>query len=329
MDSNVALRRQQQQGGRIVTWASREPEGFEARCAAQGATLLRMEDGFLRSVGLGANLEPPSSLVLDSRGVYYDPRRPSDLEHLLQTAPFDAQLLEEAKALRHLILAARLSKYNVGSKDVQGVFGQAGRRRRVLVPGQVENDASVRLGGGTVRTNLELLQAVRASRPDAFIVYKPHPDVEAGLRPGHVEPAQALRFANAIATRTSIAHLLDQAEEVHTLTSLAGFEALLRQRHVATYGLPFYAGWGLTEDREASPRRTRRLDLDQLVAGTLLLYPRYVHRPSLWPCSAADVVRQLSFSLLAADPVGLLRKDRTRALLGQWLGVNRGRQRGT
>jgi capsular polysaccharide export protein len=329
MDPETALRRQAREGGRIVTWASREPDGFDQRCAAQGAPLVHMEDGFLRSVGLGANLEPPSSLVLDSRGVYYDPSRPSDLEHILQTQAFSSELTAQARALRELIVRTRLSKYNVGSGDVAQAFAAAGQRRRILVPGQVENDASVVRGGGRVRTNLELLKAARAARPDGFIVYKPHPDVEAGLRPGRIAPEQALELADAIAEKSSIAHLLDAAEEVHTLTSLAGFEALLRGRLVATYGLPFYAGWGLTEDREACPRRTRRLELDHLVAGTLLLYPRYVHRPSLWPCSAADVVRQLSFSLLASDPVGLLRKDRSRALLGQWLGINNRRPRGT
>ncbi len=189
----------------------------------------------------------------------------------------------------------------------------------MLVPGQVENDASVLRGGGAIRSNLGLLQAARETRPDAFIVYKPHPDVEAGLRPGRIEPPEALKLADAIAPGASMAHLLDQVDEVHTLTSLSGFEALLRGLDVAVYGLPFYAGWGLTEDREQCPRRTRRLSLDELVAGTLILYPRYVHRPTLWPCSAADVVRQLSFSLLRADPVGLLQKDRGRALLSHWL----------
>ena len=329
MDPDEALRRQRQEGGRIIIWASREPEGFDVRCAAQGASLVRMEDGFLRSVGLGANLEPPSSLVLDSRGVYYDPRRTSDLENLLQTTQFDRALIDEARALRELVTTARLSKYNVGSGDVAAVFASSGKRRRVLVPGQVENDASVLRGGGELRGNLSLLKAVRAARPDAFIAYKPHPDVEAGLRPGRIEDEAAIEFADVVAAKSSIAHLMDEAQEVHTLTSLAGFEALLRGLQVTAYGMPFYAGWGLTEDHQSSPRRTRRLELDELVAGTLLLYPRYVHRPSLWPCSASDVVRQLSFSLLAADPVGLLQKDRRRALLGQWLGSNRGRQRGS
>jgi capsular polysaccharide export protein len=329
MDPDVALERQRREGGRIISWASREPAGFDDRCAAQGAPLMRMEDGFLRSVGLGANLEPPSSLVLDARGVYYDPSRPSDLEHLLETTSFDPELLAEARALREAVVAARISKYNVGSAETGQVFAAAGARARVLVPGQVENDASVLRGGASIRGNLALLEAVRAARPDAFIVYKPHPDVEAGLRPGGIDRQEALRLADAVADRSSIAHLLDDAQEVHTLTSLAGFEALLRGLKVATYGMPFYAGWGLTEDREACARRTRRLILDELVAGTLLLYPHYVHRPSLWPCSASDVVRQLSFSLLGADPVGLLTKDRARVLLDQWLGTNRGRQRGT
>ncbi len=318
MDPDVALERQRRQGGRIVVWASREPTGFETRCAAQGASLLRMEDGFIRSVGLGANLAPPSSLVIDGRGIYYDPSRPSDLEHILQTTDFTPELLERAAALRALITSLGLSKYNVGAPEVADVFAGAGERRRVLVPGQVANDASVVRGGGRIKDNLELLKAARAARPDAFIVYKTHPDVEAGLRPGAIDRIEMLRYADAIAYKASIASLLDQCHEVHTLTSLSGFEALLRGLVVVAYGLPFYAGWGLTEDRESCARRRRRLTLDALIAGTLILYPRYVHRPSLAPCDAADVAQQLSFSLLASDPLGLLQKRRTTVLLRHW-----------
>lgn len=328
MDADTALERQRTQGGRIVVWASREPDGFSERCAAQGAPLVRMEDGFLRSVGLGANLEAPCSLVLDHRGIYYDPRGPSDLEVLLQTAEFGPALIAEAAELRALITKARLSKYNVGSSDVASLFADAGQRRRILAPGQVTNDASVMRGAGAVRDNLALLKAVREARPDAFIVYKPHPDVEAGLRPGRIESEEALLYANAIASRASIAHLLDEVHEVHTLTSLCGFEALLKGLDVTTYGAPFYAGWGLTEDRERCARRQRRLRLDELVAGVLILYPRYVHRPSLWPCGPAEVVRQLSFSLLAADPLGLLKRRRTQGLLSHWFRLNVRRLRG-
>jgi capsular polysaccharide export protein len=318
MDAEVALQRQRERGGRIVVWASREPEGLAERCAAQGAELIRMEDGFIRSVGLGANLSPPSSLVTDRRGIYYDPGRPSDLEHILQTADFAPPLQQQAAELRALIIRTGLSKYNVGATEVEELFASSGQRRRVLVPGQVADDASVVRGGGRIGGNLDLLVAARRARPDAFIVYKTHPDVEAGLRPGVIDRAEVLRYADAIAYKTSIASLLDRVHEVHTLTSLAGFEALLRELQVVTYGLPFYSGWGITEDRERCERRQRRLMLDELVAGALILYPRYVHRPSLAPCEAADVARQLSFSLLAVDPLGLLQKRRTRVLLSHW-----------
>jgi len=324
MDAGTALERQRRRGGRIVVWASREPPDLAERCAAQGASLVRMEDGFIRSVGLGANLAPPSSLVMDHRGIYYDPGRPSDLEHLLQTAAFTPEMLRQAAELRALIVRTGLSKYNVGAAEVEDLFSNSEGRTRVLVPGQVSNDASVVRGGGRITDNLELLKAVRDSRPDAFVVYKTHPDVEAGLRPGVIDPNEVLKYADAIAYKASITSLLDRVQEVHTLTSLSGFEALLRELQVVTYGLPFYAGWGITEDRERCDRRQRRLNLDELVAGALILYPRYVHRPSLAPCEAADVAKQLSFSLLAADPLGLLQRRRTRVLLSHWFARRHG-----
>ena len=61
------------------------------------------------------------------------------------------------------------------------------------------------------------------------------------------------------------------------MTSLVGFEALLRSIPVTCYGIPFYAGWGLTHDRHNIPRRTRQITLQQLIAATLILYPRYIN----------------------------------------------------
>jgi capsular polysaccharide export protein len=321
MRPEQALKRQEADGGRIVAWSSRAPEDFAERCAAQGAPFVRMEDGFVRSVGLGANLEAPWSLVLDRSGVYYDPSGPSDLETILQTGDFPTELVERAAALRRQITAANLSKYNVGSPEIGALMQPSAGRRRILVPAQVANDASVMRGGGRIKDNLGLLRAVRESNPDAFIVFKPHPDVESGIRPGAAPADQVSRYADVVADRMSMAHLLDQVDELHTLTSLSGFEALLRQIPVTTWGLPFYAGWGITVDHEACPRRTRKLSLDELVAGTLITYPRYVDRSSEWPCEAEDVVGKLSFWLLQRDTKGLLGRRRTKTLVRQLLGL--------
>jgi capsular polysaccharide export protein len=256
---------------------------------ADDANVVRVEDGFLRSVGLGADLIRPLSWVVDRRGIYYDPTQPSDLEVLLQTTDFTPPLLERAARLRERIVACGITKYNVGGEGWQR---PQVRGRVVLVAGQVERDASIRLGTASVRTNIGLLEAVRRARPDAYIVYKPHPDVLAGVRAPGTDEQDARRWCDEVVSNVAMSSLLPQADEVHVLTSLTGFEALLRGKPVVTYGQPFYAGWGLTQDHQPVARRTRRLTLDALVAGVLLLYPRYVDRRGA-PITAEQALDEL------------------------------------
>jgi capsular polysaccharide export protein len=275
-----------------VVWASRKTPELSGWASAKGVPLWHMEDGFLRSAGLGSDLTAPGSLVLDADGIYYDPSRPSGLEKLLQSAAFSDEELARAARLRQLVVDSRISKYNLPGVERLQVTAQPGQRI-LLVPGQVADDASVQLGTQSVSDNLSLLRAVRAANPDGYIMYKPHPDVMSGNRRGSLhdlpEPPWDLLIG-----QVPLAACLDVAHEVHTMTSLVGFEALLRGRRVVTYGQPFYAGWGLTDDEAPLARRTRRLTLDELVAGTLLRYPRYVSWSARCFCSAEDKVRELS-----------------------------------
>ncbi len=308
-------------GGQVVAWETRMPARLPADCAAAGVPLLRMEDGFLRSVGLGAAFLPGASAVLDGRGIYYDPREPSDLETILATATFPADLLARAAALRARVVAERLSKYNVGRPEALDAIPQG--RTVVLVPGQVEDDASILLGSVRVSTNLGLLEAARARNPDAFLIFKPHPDVVAGLRRGAVEQAAARRHADLVLPDAGIADLLDRVDAVETMTSLAGFEALMRGKRVTVHGRPFYAGWGLSEDLDPPARRTRRLTLDALVAGALILYPRYLDPVTGLRCPPEILIERLAAgrdaALSASPTVEVLRRRYVRlrhAVLG-------------
>ncbi|MBV9078137.1 MAG: capsular polysaccharide biosynthesis protein [Methylobacteriaceae bacterium] len=287
---------------RVVAWASRLPAGTREACAAGAIPLLRMEDGFLRSVGLGVGLRPGASYVLDRTGVYYDATAPCDLETLLEAGGFAPALLARAARLRAAIVAARVSKYNVGGSRLPPL---PTGRPVVLVAGQVENDASILLGAVDLGGNLGLLRRVRAANPDATIAYKPHPDVEAGLRPGHIPEAELGRLADVVLRDVAAPDAIEAADRVEVATSLLGFEALMRGKPVVTHGLPFYAGWGLTES-PACPRRTRRLTLDELVAGALILYPRYLDPRSGLPCAPEVLVRRLG----EGDPT-LTRRERT------------------
>ncbi|RYZ04768.1 MAG: capsular polysaccharide biosynthesis protein [Myxococcales bacterium] len=278
-------------GATGVVWASRKSPQLEAWAGARGVPLWSMEDGFLRSAGLGSDLTAPGSLVLDPDGIYYDPSRASRLEEILQHASFGPGELERAAALRKMIVASGVSKYNLPSREPLRLGARPGQRV-VLVPGQVADDASVRLGTQSIGDNLALLRAVRGANPDAYLLYKPHPDVLSGNRAGAlhgvVEPPW-----DALVGQVPLSACLALSHEVHTMTSLVGFEALLRGLPVVTYGQPFYAGWGLTRDHAPLARRTRRLQLDELVAGALLRYPRYVSWSARCFVSAEDKVREL------------------------------------
>ena len=287
--SAVATARER--AGAIAVWASRMPPALPKAAARNRVPLIRVEDGFVRSVGLGSDFMPAASLVLDGRGAYFDPSVKSDLEVLLLESDFDARLVERARRLIGQLVARGITKYNL-APGAATIAMPAGIRR-ILVPGQVEDDLSVLLGGGDIRSNLDLLARVRAANPAAFILYKPHPDVEAGHRKGAVPDPEARRFADAILRGVSTAALLSEIDELHTLTSLAGFEALLRRRRVVVYGRPFYAGWGLTRD-VGCPERGRRLSLEELVAGVLILYPRYLDPVTRLPCGPEVVIERLA-----------------------------------
>ncbi|WEX10247.1 capsular polysaccharide biosynthesis protein [Chelativorans sp. AA-79] len=257
-------------GATVAVWGRHAPAKLPA-----DARIIRVEDGFLRSVGLGADLTQPLSWICDDEGIYYDASSPSRLERLLSEADFDDALLERARKLRRAIVEAGLTKYNL---EAPGWTRPRDASRVILVPGQVESDDSIRFGAPLIKTNHELLCAVRSVNPEAYIVYKPHPDVAAGLRRGKHRQDRWRALCDEVLASADMAQLLGQVDEVHTLTSLAGFEALLRDRTVTCYGQPFYAGWGLTADIAPIERRKRRLSPDELVAGCLILYPAYLSR---------------------------------------------------
>jgi len=271
-------------GRHLLVWAGKEPEGF-----APAAPCLRVEDGFLRSRGLGAALVAPLSLVTDDLGIYYDPSRPSRLE-MLVAAPLPPGGRARAEALVARLRERGLSKYNLPAPPLPALPGG----HRILVPGQVEDDASIRKGAGAVRTNLGLLRAVRAAHPGAVVIYKPHPDVVAGLRPGAVADAALRGLADVVLPVADPAALLAAVGEVWTMTSLLGFEALLRGVPVTCLGAPFYAGWGLTHDLGPVPKRRGQADLARLAHAALIGYPRYWDPVSRRPCPPEVALERLA-----------------------------------
>jgi len=273
---------------KVYIWGKKEFENLVSFCQIDGMQVYRVEDGFIRSVTLGSDLTKAYSLVVDSRGIYFDPRQENDLEYILQTYEFDSNLLARAKKIQKYLVEKKLSKYNI-YEDKQLTFNT--EKKIILVVGQVEDDASI-IYGGYGMSNLELLQKVY-ERVDGYIIYKPHPDVLAGNRKGNIEKKIVLSYAHEMLAEVSLPSLLEVCDELHTITSLSGFEALLRGKKVYTYGKPFYAGWGLTIDEKVMPQRVRKLTLSELIAATYILYPRYMNPENSQFCEVEVVIEKI------------------------------------
>lgn len=280
----------------LVSWAAKTDDAMTEKTKEANVRLIRAEDGFIRSVGLGSDYEMPYSLVFDDQGIYYDPQHPSALEAILNDMSNNLsryrRAVERANSLIELIVKNGITKYNVGAPHVT-LPVVPDNKRVLLVTGQVDGDASVRRGGGSVQSNAQFLATVRSNNPDAYILYLEHPDVASGNRPGRIAADQLEQLADQTLYGIRVLDLLPICNELHVLTSLSGFEALLRGVPVYTYGRPFYAGWGLTKDLLDFPRRKARLSLEELAAAALILYPRYYDWDTGLFCRCEDVCERM------------------------------------
>jgi len=288
---NEALKKGLNKNSKIFIYGIASFPALEAYARRHKIAIHRIEDAFIRSVSLGSSFSKPYSLGVDSSGIYYDPRKPSDLEYLLQHHQFSNELLDRARVVQKEVVALKFSKYNhLEHREI--LIDRTKYEKVILVTGQVEDDMSIKLGAFGLN-NSKLLQMVRERNPKAYIIYKPHPDVLSGNRLGHIPQKDMDTYANEVQTLVSIDSCISVSDEVHTLTSGSGFDALIRGKKVYTYGMPFYAGWGLTVDYRNCDRRTRTLKLDELIAATLILYPRYISPKTGKFCTVEQTLEEL------------------------------------
>lgn len=271
-------------GEEVVAWG----KGPEER---QNEIKHWVEDGFIRSIGLGADLKRPLSWALDNAGVHYSHQDCSQLRTALEQLDVSEEDRRRARRLLKSLTDLRLSKYNVKGSEWRR---PATKRRVVAVIGQVEGDQSITYGNTGVETNRCLLQKARQAERDAYIVYKPHPDVEAGLRAQRSTDEELRLIADEVADNVDILSLLDNVDAIHVNTSLTGLEALARNVEVNVWGWPFYAGLGLTNDHSEMVARKRDRSVEELIYISMIWYPRYLCDKSNWLISAEEAVERLT-----------------------------------
>lgn len=239
---------------------------------------IAIEDGFLRSFSY-ASLTPPLSFVVDFSGIYYDSFCSSDLELLLNS---EHNFVIQKKILRAKgeILKRSLSKYN-HAPDLNDEALRYGDLVRVLVVDQTHGDMSVVCGGACERSFREMLQAALIDNPTATLYVKTHPEVTSGSKKGYLTHLQDGDRIVMIRDDINPIDLIQKMDKVYVVTSQMGFEALMCAKPVVCFGVPWYGGWGLTDDRvKDSPawtRRTKRRTVDELFAAAYLHYTLYLN----------------------------------------------------
>ncbi|NYR09310.1 capsular polysaccharide biosynthesis protein [Psychrobacter sp. BI730] len=230
----------------IYIWGYKAPDYFIEYVRAQGVDIFFLEDGFIRSGPEDDSSAPPLSIVMDSQAPYFDTTRPNDLTDLIANFDFEQDNYDEvlAQEILDYYVSHRVSKYNHQSYvDVTPIYGPK-NKERILVLGQVPHDDSLKYGGGKDFTLLDVVNKAIKENPDAQIIVKPHP-----MTLGDHSIIRTLTELDCLILTQSI-HLVDALEtidHVYTITSLGGFEALLRGKKVTVLGRPFYKNLCKTE----------------------------------------------------------------------------------
>lgn len=251
---------------------------------------LGLEDGFLRSTGLGVEGSTPLSMCIDNRGIYYDATKPSLLEDILNSSGWEtADLVNDAKNAISLIKANYLSKYNHAPMADETIFTG---KKRILIVDQTLGDMSITLGLANNKRFLEMYETAKIENPDAQLFIKTHPDVISGKKEGNLLPEHV--DAKFIYDDCNPLSLLEKVDKVYVVTSQLGFEALMLGKEVHCFGMPFYAGWGITKDRLTVDRRKKVRSMEEIFAAAYILYTRYINPYDGSPGTIFDVIRYLT-----------------------------------
>lgn len=254
----------------IYVWSYNDPYWLSSFCLILDKKIYRIEDGFIRSNSLGANRSTPKSLIIDDSGMmYFDAARESLLHNLIRNISLDEEKTTEAKSYINKIIKNNISKYNLPNSEQLHRIKDA-----ILVIGQNENDMSIAKSGAIFTTNETLLKHVMSKNVGKDIVYKPHPDTLNNNKNRRSCPEKI----DGVIIINDLHHLFNNVSnisEVHTISSLLGFEFLVRGLKVYCYSRTWYSGWGLTEDTYYSEDEIYKKTTLDLFYCAYILYPCY------------------------------------------------------
>ena len=196
--------------------------------------------------------------------------------------------IERSERLIRLITKNHLTKYNH-----QPIFTpKIGRKeaKKILVIDQSYGDYSIKKGLANEKTFKNILKAAVEENTDADILVKTHPDTFAGTREGYFTGIKQEGRIYPVTFQINPLSLINYADKVYVVSSQFGFEALMRNKEVHCFGLPFYSNWGLTNDKIKCSRRNRKRTVEEVFAITYLKYCFYVNPETGKRCEIEEAI---------------------------------------
>ena len=252
-----------------------------------------VEDGYLSSIcPVDAQVEEKFrlryGLVLGRDNIPINAKVPSDLEYILNS---DFSLSKkQTQRVKNIIATIRkncLSKYNYQTLDKISFPHQ--EKKKILVVDQVYGDKSIEFGNADEKTFQIMLQAAIDENPDADIFVKTHPVKQKG----HFSTKIVYDNVYMLCGDINPICLLEEVDKVYVCTSQMGFEAAFCGKEVHVFGMPFYAGWGITKDRQICNRRRRLRSVEEIFYAAYILETIYVSHKMKVVCEIEQVVDEL------------------------------------
>ncbi|HHI81859.1 MAG TPA: hypothetical protein ENJ99_01780, partial [Rhizobiales bacterium] len=280
----------------ILVWGARESglAGFLKSRAAFPVQVLGIYHG---AVPVLAGHGALRSYALSIDEPYINTRRPNDLERLIAYPP----LLDDSLQAQAL--------------DLPGLFKMPRPERKtgkphILVITQHLRDPALRLATVVQYSPDEFVEHVRKENPDSKITVLPtSPFVN--FQPQEVLPQNIDDSVTVLPVNHPIGDALKGVDGVHVISSELGFEALLAGYPVDVYGVPVYAGWGLTRDHATVLRRDENRSLAELAAAAILQHPRWIdagRNRIIAPLQLADMLAGRAGDIGDLKAAGKIRK---------------------
>lgn len=206
------------------------------------------------------------SVVMDRGGAYYDATRETDCERTIagQKELLPRQI-EQVETICSLVRDNGICN-DISAPDLN-LPPVAMNKKRILVVDQPQADLSIEYGLANGDTFRKMLAAAKKENPkDEIIVL--------AREGGHYDTLESKGRTTVVKERVNTVSLVAQCDKVYVCTSMVGLEALMCGRPTRVFGMPFFAGWGLTKDEIKPIRPRRQRSLHELLYAYLF---RYVH----------------------------------------------------